>query len=178
MESSAIQSVETIEFPCEEWFVVRSAVGEMVSVRPVPGSWTLLAIEDQQTFAKNGQDVKAMFACPRCNQVGFIPSTFEHQKDKGDAKLPSELHCCKCKLTCRVILKDWDKRRLYCACFETLDKNQNILTHKHYLHAEDEVEAKKFFWAQYGREVIRLVGIAPVIGFFVPNPKDDRILVV
>jgi len=177
MSNSALQSVQTIEFPCEEWFATRTPQGELVSIRPIPATWTLISGEDRRQFAEKGLDVKALFACPRCNQVGFISESFNPPKELGDTKPLPEMHCKHCEFSFRVILKDWDKRRLYCACYETRS-GITIRPHKEYLHAEDENEAKKFFWAQHSLEVTNLVGIAPVIGFFIPNPKDDRTLVV
>jgi len=178
MSKSVLQSVQTVEFPCDEWLATRTPQGEMVGIRPIPGTWTLISAEDSQRFAERGLDVKAFFACPNCAQVGFISSTFNPPKELGDTKPLSELHCQQCKFVFRVILKDWDKRKLYCICYETL-QNDTIKPHKEYLHAENEAEARKFFWAQHTvLEVANIVGIAPVIGFFMPNPKDDRILVV
>jgi hypothetical protein len=177
MPSIATQSVETIEFPCEDWVVTRTPQGELVSVNPVPGTWTLISGEDRRRFAEKGQDIKAFFACPKCNQVGLIHEGFNPPKKLGDTEILPELHCRRCQFGCRIVLKGWDKRRLYCACYETRHKD-TLMPHKEYLHAEDENEATKFFWAQHGREVTNLVGIAPAIGFFMPNPKDDRILVV
>jgi len=185
----ATQSVEVIEFPCEEWFATRTPQGEMIGVNPLPGTWTLISGEDRRKFAERGLDVKAFFACPRCKQIGFIPEGFGRcgtaegvnpQPKLGDIKLP-ELHCRKCGFGCRIILKNWDKRRLYCACYETIEGG-NIQAHKDYLHAEDEVEATTFFWAQHGPGVTPVVrnfiGIAPVIGFFLENPKNDNLLIV
>jgi hypothetical protein len=175
--SPGSQSIETIEFPCEEWIATRNPQGEMLGVNPVAGSWTLISGEDRRRFAERGFDVKAFFACPRCNKVGFISEGFNPPKEFGDTKPLPELHCVKCQFICRIVFKDWDKRRLYCACYETR-KGDTLEPHKEYLHAENEVEAKKFFWAQHGFEVTNLVGIAPAIGFFTPNPKDDRVLIV
>jgi hypothetical protein len=177
MSSVATQSVEIIEFPCEEWIATRSPKGELVGIQPIPGTWTLVSGEDRRRFSERGIDAKAFFSCPRCNQVGFIGEAFNPPKKLGDTELLPELHCRKCQFGCRIILKNWDKRHLYCACYETRD-GDTLCPHKEYLHAEDEQEARKFFWAQHGREVTNLVGIAPAIGFFMPNPKDDRILVV
>jgi hypothetical protein len=180
-------SVETIEFPCVEWIAVRTAQGQLIEISPVAGTWTLLGGEDRYRFAKQGADIKAMFACPRCKQVGFISEGFDPPKALGNTKPLSELHCRKCQFGCRVILKDWDKRRLYCACFETCGDNTNtIITHKEYLHAENLTEALKFFWAQHhlegctgpGLEITNLVAIAPTVGFFAEKPKNDRILIV
>jgi hypothetical protein len=177
MKSSATQSVENLEFPCEEWVATRTPQGELVGIHPVAATWTLVSGEDRRRFAERGLDVKALFACPQCNQVGFIHEGFDPPKEFGDTKPLPELHCRKCQFGCRIVLKDWDKRRLYCACYETR-KGNTLEPHKEYLHAENELEAKKFFWAQHTFEVTNLVGIAIAIGFFTENPKDDRILVV
>lgn len=175
MTGVAIQSTETIEFPCEEWAAVRTPQGELVSVNPVPGTWTLLAPHDRRDFARKGVNLKALFACPRCRQIGFISEGFNPPKELGDTKPLPELHCRKCQFGCKIILKDWDKRRLYCACYETSQGTEE----KDYFHAEDEREAKKFFWAQHTiLEVTHLIAIAPVIGFFLENPKDETVLVV
>ena len=95
----------------------------------------------------------------------------------GDTKELPELHCRQCLFGCRIILKEWDKRKLYCAVYETWENNE-LKTHKQYLHAITEPEAKKFFWAQYSPFSVHLVAIAPVIGFFAKSEKDDRNLVV
>jgi transcription elongation factor Elf1 len=176
-ESVATQTVETVTFPCEEWVATRTKKGNLVAINPVPGTWTLIGGEDRRRFAERGKDIKAMFACPRCNQVGIIPESFNPPKELGDTKPLPELFCRKCKFGCKVILQNWDTRKLYCACYETCVGGK-FHQHKEYLHAEDELEAKKFFWAQHGSEVSTFIAIAPVIGFFTKNPKDDRVLVV
>lgn len=178
-EPSAItsQSVETIAFPCEDWLVTRTKGGELVGINPVPGTWTLISGEDRRRFAEQGKDIKALFACPQCNQIGFIPESFNPPKELGDTQPLPELFCRRCKFGCRIILKQWDRRRLYCACYETC-VGETFTPHKEYLHAENEWEAKQFFWAQHGSDVATLAGIAPVIGFFTQDPKNDRILVV
>jgi uncharacterized C2H2 Zn-finger protein len=171
------QTVETVTFPCEDWVAMRSPQGELVSVNPIAGTWCLVGGEDRRRFADKGMDVKAFFACPKCTHVGFISESFAPVVKLGDAEPTPPMRCKRCNLVFRVILKDWDKRKLYCACYETATAD-SLATHKVYLHAEDELEAKKFFWAQHGSEVTNLVGIAPVIGFFTPNPKDERKLIV
>lgn len=174
------QIINTCEFPCEEWVAIRTPQGELVSVNPVPGTWTLIGGQDRQRFANQGFNIKAFFACPRCRQIGIIPESFNPSPVMGDSHSQlqaPELHCRKCQFVCRIILKDWDKRQLYCACYETYN-NDSLCPHKEYLHAKDEQEAKKFFWAQHGSEVINLVGIALVIGFFLQDQKSDQILMV
>jgi hypothetical protein len=173
------QETRTIEFPCEEWIAQRTLEGELVGIKPVAGSWTLVGGDDRRRFAERGLDVKAMFACPRCEQVGFIPESFNPTTVLGDSEVLPELRCRKCHFGCRAVLKDWDKRKLYCAAFETRD-GDSLKPHKEYLHAVDLEEATRFFWAQHPRlgEVSNLVGIAPVVGFFAKSEKDDRTLVV
>jgi hypothetical protein len=180
---SATQSVERVDFPCEEWVAARNRdTGELVALDPVPGTWTLIGGEDRRRFADRGMNVKAMFACPRCNQIGVIPEGFKPPVSFGDTVELPEMHCRHCKFGCRVVLKDWDKRRLYCAAYETRgsgkDKGATIENHKEYLHAENETEAKVFFWAAHGDgKVTNLVGIAPVVGFFAKD-KSERLLIV
>lgn len=175
--TAAVQSVELVEFPCEEWLALRTPEGELVSINPVAGTWTLLGGEDRRRFHSKGLNVKAMFACPRCNKIGFIPEGFNPPVELGDTTELPELHCRQCQFGCRVILKEWDKRKLYCAVFETY-ADKKLATHKQYLHAIHEAEAKKFFWAQYSPFTVNLVAIAPVIGFFAKSEKDDRNLTV
>jgi hypothetical protein len=156
---------------------MRTPEGELISLHPVAGTWTLLGGEDRRRFSEKGMDVKAMFACPRCAQIGLIPEGFNPPVEFGDTKPLPELHCRKCMFGCRATLKEWDKRKLYCAAFETHENNV-LNTHKQYLHATDEVEGKKFFWAQYNPLEVHLVGIAPVVGFFAKSEKDLTTLVV
>lgn len=175
IRASAIAS-SRVEFPCEEWAALRTSQGELVSVNPVPGTWTLLGAEDRRRFAEKGSNIKALFACPNCRQIGIIAEGFNPPTEHGDTTPLPELHCRKCKFTARIVLKDWDKRKLYCACYET--GGANVKAHKEYLHAENEQEARHFFWAQHGSEVTNLVGIAPVVGFFLQDQKTDQVLIV
>jgi hypothetical protein len=175
--TAAVQTVQLVEFPCEEWAAMRTPEGELVSIHPVAGTWTLLGGEDRRRFSAKGTNIKAMFACPRCSKVGFIPEGFNPPVAFGDTQELPELHCRECQFGCRVVLKEWDKRKLYCAAYETWDNNE-LKTHKHYLHAVNEQEAKKFFWAQYSPLNVHLVAIGPVIGFFAKSEKDTKTLIV
>jgi hypothetical protein len=171
------QIVETITFPHEEWVAIRNNDSkQLVSVQPVPGTWTLLAAEDRMQLAKKGLYVKGLIACPRCKQSSFLLESFDPPKELGDGKPPCEYKCAQCGLVCRIILKDWDRRKLYCACYETI-KGEDIKPHKQYLHAVTDDEARHYFWAQHRAETTHLVAIAPVIGFFAED-KDAKRLVV
>lgn len=174
---SAAQETPVLEFACEEWAATRKPNGELISVHPIPGTWTLIGGEDRRRFYEKGMNVKALFACPRCKKIGIIGEGFNPPTELGDTKPLPELHCSQCQFGCRIVLKDWDKRRLYCAAYETRD-GDTLMPHKEYLHAENDAEAKKYFWAQHTvAEVTNLVGIAPVIGFFAKS-KDERKLIV
>lgn len=170
------QIVETITFPHEEWVAVRTKEGRIASVRPVPGSWTLLAVEDREHLAKRRLFVKGLISCPRCQQTAFLPETFDPPKELGDGKPPCEYRCGGCDLVCRIILKDWDQRKLYCACYETRD-GDSLKPNKQYMHAITEEEARFYFWAQHKSEVTHLVAIAPVVGFYAQD-KDAKHLIV
>ena len=170
------QIVETITFAHKEWVAIRNKEGHIVSTRPVPGTWTLLAAEDRERMAKKRLYVKGLICCPRCQQTSFLPETFDPPKELGDGKPHCEYQCNGCDLVCRIILKDWDRRKLYCACYETI-RGADIQPHKQYLHAVTEAEARHYFWAQHQPRVTHLVAIAPVIGFFAED-KDAKHLVV
>lgn len=169
------QVVDTITFPHEEWIVVRNREGKLISVKPIPGSWTLLAVEDRMQLAQKRLYVKGLIACPKCQQASFLPETFDPPKELGDGKPPCEYRCA-CGLVCRIILKDWDQRKLYCACYETI-QGKDIEPHKQYFHAITEGEAHHYFWAQHRPDITHLVAIAPVVGFFAED-KDAKHLIV
>lgn len=167
---------DTVEFPYEEWVALRTPQGELVKVNPVKGTWTLLGGEDRRRMAEKQINVKGMIACPRCGCAALIPENFNPPKELGDGKPTHGFSCKQCHFTCGVVLKQWDRRKLYCACYETRD-GDSLATHKEYLHAEDEAEARKFFLLQHGAEVTNIVGIAPVIGFFTEDKTERRLLV-
>lgn len=171
-----VETVHTITFPHEEWIAVRDH-GKLVSVKPIPGTWTLLAAEDRMELAKKRLYVKGLIACPRCNESSFLPETFDPPKELGDGKPPCEYKCAQCGLICRIILKDWDRRKLYCACYETIRAPDDIKTHKQYLHAITEDEARHYFWAQHQPTITHLVAIAPVIGFFAEDKEAKHLIV-
>lgn len=166
---------DTVEFPYEEWVALRTSEGELVEIRPIKGSWTLLGGEDRRRMAEKGLNVKGMIACPRCGRAALIPENFNPPKELGDAKPTHAFSCRQCKFACWVILKQWDRRKLYCACYETKDED-SLATHKEYLHAENEMEARKFFWLSHGVEVTHVVGIAPAVGFFAEDKTERRLL--
>jgi hypothetical protein len=172
-----MQITETvITFPHEEWVAIRNNEGRLLSVRPIPGSWTLLAAEDRKQLAKKRLFVKGLIACPKCRQTSFLSETFDPPTELGDGKPPCAYRCNNCDLVCQIILKDWDRRKLYCACYENI-RGKDIEPRKQYLHAVTEDEARHYFWAQHNPTVTHLVAIAPVIGFFAED-KDGKNLIV
>lgn len=167
---------DTIRFPYEEWAVLRKPDGEIASVRPVKGSWTLLGGEDRRRMAGKGINVKGLLSCPNCGQASLIPENFNPPKKLGDGRPHHKFVCHGCMFDCFMLLQEWDKRKLYCACYETRE-GDSLKPHKEYLHAEDDREAHKFFWASHGREVTNLIGIAPALGFFAEDPSGAHLSV-
>jgi len=104
--------------------------------------------------------------------------------EKGDAPkslLLRRLLCAKCGFCSCAVLLDWDKRRLFCAAFETnvLGRPDTIVANKEYYHAVDVDDATAQFYNGHPPSdcVIRLVGVAPVIGFFVLDAKGEKLSV-
>jgi len=160
-------AVETIEFPCEPW-VIRG-----FEILPQPGTWTLAP------RAIHHLNFKGILACPRCNEAcGLQPDMGVKAEDVPINQVLDNWHCNKCQFRCRVILKDWDKRKLYCAAYETL-VNGELTANKEYMHAESVQDATTQFWN--GRieadNVVRLVGVALVIGYFVQDNEGRKLSV-
>ncbi len=159
--------LSTIEFPCEPW-VMRG-----YEILPESGTWTL-APESVWHLG-----IKGILSCPRCSEAcGVMDGMGERGEDDRQSFVLKTWHCNKCHLEARVILKDWDKRRLYCAAFETLV--DGVLTpNKEYMHAVDDQDATAQFWN--GRikadNVTKLVGVAPVIGYFVQDTQGRKLSV-
>ncbi len=175
-----VQVIKTIEFPLKEWAILRDDRGEIAQIQPVPGTWTLFDGSDRERMAAKQLYVKGLVACPRCGQATMLPESFDPPRELGDAKPPCEYKCGRCALVCCIVLREWDRRKLYCACYETR-LGDSILPHKQYMHAVDENEAHHFFWAQHmGGDVTNLVAIAPVVGFLPEDGtgKDDKHLIV
>jgi hypothetical protein len=166
----------TVEFPYKEWHAIRTPGGTIASIKPIKGTWTLLNGPDIRMMARKNMNVKGLISCPYCSHTSFIPADFNPPKELGDGKPVHEYVCESCKFVCNLVLKEWDKRKLYCICYETR-KGDSIEPHKEYMHAETELEARRYFWAFHGSEVTFVVGIAPVVGYF-PTDKNERKLIV
>ncbi len=160
-------TLDTVEFPCEPW-VMRA-----YEILPQAGTWTLAP------RAIHHLNIKGILSCPRCSTVcGLLPDMGEKSADIPTDQVLKQWHCDKCHFECRVILKDWDKRQLYCAAYETL-VNDVLTANKEYMHAESVQDATNQFWN--GRieadNVVRLVGVAPVIGYFVQDNAGRKLSV-
>ena len=159
--------LDTVEFPCEPW-VVRG-----YEILPMIGTWTLAPTTVHHL------NIRGILSCPRCTEVcGITPDMGAKGEDIPIDLVLKQWHCNKCHFQCRVILKDWDKRKLYCAAFETVV--DGVLTaNKEYMHAESVEDATGQFWN--GRiaadNVVKLVGVALVIGYFVQDDQGRKLSV-
>lgn len=159
--------LDTVEFPCQPWAI------RGYEILPKAGTWTL----PPHAVAHLG--AKGIISCPRCAEAYFIlPDMGAKGEDNPLTLVIPQWHCNKCQFEARVILNDWDKRKLYCAAFETL-VNGVLIANKEYMHAVDEADATGQFWN--GRiaadNVVRLVGVAPAIGYFVQDNAGRKLSV-
>jgi len=156
--------LETVEFPCEPW------VTRGLEILPESGTWTLAP----QSVWHLG--IKGILSCPRCSEACGILHDMGEKADNPSHLTIKQWHCQKCHFQCRPMLLDWDKRKLYCAAFETLVDGV-LKANKEYMHAVDEQDATAQFWN--GRiaadNVVKLVGVAPAIGYFVQDTQGRKL---
>lgn len=163
---SATVQVEEIRFACQPWLLKN---GDPNQMRPVQGTWTLAPWE----LRKRG--IHGILSCPRCAAASILSpnmGTLEH----GVCVIPG-FQCAKCGFICNVRCLDWDKRKLFCICYETdhvAGGKPVVVAHKHYTHAENRAEALFFFEQSTALTIkCRVVDCAPVIGYFF-NEKTDK----
>lgn len=159
--------LDTVEFPCVPW------VTRGYEILPETGTWTLAP----KTLWH--LKIKGILSCPRCaHACGILEGMGEKGEDNPLTLVLKHWHCDSCHFEARVILNDWDKRKLYCACYETL-VNGVLMANKEYMHALDEQDATAQFWN--GRiaadNVTKLVGVAPAIGYFVQDTAGRKLSV-
>ena len=160
-----------VEFPCIPWCTRSGNRG--LEIQPVPATWTLMPSE--HPLAKSA---KGIISCPRCALMFILLPEMGEPTDKPQNRLLSSWHC-ECGFTARAILLDWNKKTLYCAAFETVDLNGKLVANKDYMHAESEADAKEQFFALHPPmdRVVKLVGVAPVIGFFALDKQEKKLTV-
>lgn len=158
--------LDTVEFPCIPW-VMRG-----MEILPQTGTWTPAP---EPVVRRLG--IKGILSCPRCAHVcGISDELGAKGEDNPSTLVLKQWHCDNCHLQRRVILNEWDKRKLYCAAFECMIGG--VLTPcKEYMHAESDQDALAQFWN--GRtasdNVVRLVAVAPVIGYFVQDTTGRKL---
>jgi hypothetical protein len=68
-------------------------------------------------------------------------------------------------------------KTLFCACLE-IWRNGEWIARKDYLHADDVGEARaKVTVAHPNRNLVRIIGVAQVIGYHVEDNHGDRLIV-
>jgi hypothetical protein len=161
------QVLDTIEIPCERWILRNNE-----EILPVVGTWTLTTEIGWELGAKG------ILSCPNCGYPCYILHGMGVKAEDVPINQVIENWMCRsCHLLCRIILLEWDKRRLYCAAYETMGGDGKVIANKEYMHAESESEARVQFWN--GRiaadNVIRLVAVGPVIGYFVQDKTGGKL---
>ena len=163
--------IRTVEFRCEPW-VMRNAL----EIQPIAGTWTLAPMDLRQS-----RGVKGILACPQCGQAALIHKDMGEKADDLKDLILDEWRCYGCDYHCKAHILDWDKRKLYCAAFETAPDGPSgsIVAHKEYLHAESTEDATVQFWAGHPVTdgITNLVGVALVIGFFVVDDQGRKLTV-
>lgn len=164
-----------IEFACIPWRTRMTDQG--LQIQPERGTWTLMPSEHPMA-----KDAKGILSCPNCARMYvLLPDMGEPSTNPKDRTLSSIR--CNCGLIARAILRDWNKRILYCAAFETRDSDGNLTPNKEYMHAESEQDAKTQFWASHppsnppSNFWINLIGIAPVVGYFALDKQEKKLTV-
>lgn len=167
-----IQSRGEVEFACVAWEVIGP------SIKPIPGTWTLPPHVLRETFQHLTKEVVGLFSCPHCNTpVMLTRDQVEVDAVKRVASLEL-FRCAKCPFACKAVFQEWDKRKLYCVAFETPTADGGIEANKQYFHAIDLADANHQFRESHrGVPIIRIVGVAPVIGFFINDSKGDKLSV-
>jgi hypothetical protein len=145
-----------------------------LQIQGVPGTWSLIPPEHPLI-----KTAKGIVCCPRCSRMFILTPDMGEQGDRREDRVFKIFQCDNCGLTARIILRDWDSRKLYCAAFETRDSKGNIVANKEYLHAESDEDAKRQFWGAHPQmdRWIHLVGIASVIGYFTTDKTEKKLTV-
>lgn len=156
-------AAKEVRFPCATWEVQ----GE--SIEPVKGTWALPPERLRHVFERMGvaDKVRGLVACPQCRTPSILTSEIVTE-DKGQhIGLMPLLRCAGCPFACVATFEDWDQRKLYCVIYDTPTRQI-----KEYYHGNSQADVTEQFWNGHvhDRSIVRVVGIAPVIGYFV----DDK----
>jgi len=172
------QNVPVVPLDRVAWGKTYDSEGLLVGIEHIKGTWHALSADEQGRLHAKGILVRAMVACPSCARCEALPIDYDPPMINGHGCPERGVQCAGCRYVYKPIFRNWDTRKLFCAAYESPTED-SVKAHKQYLHAQDLAEAMKFFWAQHSvAEVSKLVGIAPVVGFYVPDGKNDRKLVV
>lgn len=161
-------TIRTREFPCETWLI---RDGE--EIQPIPGTWTYAPM-----FLRQTKGIKGILCCPECGIACLLHKDMGEKADDPKHMKLAQWHCDSCGYECSPVILDWDRRKLHCAAFETIQDGK-VIPHKEYLHAESIQEATAAFWAGHppSDKITKLVGVAPVIGFYVLDNEGKKLTV-
>lgn len=161
-------SIKRVRFPCIPWEVQ----GE--SIEPVKGTWSLPPFHLKHVFERMGveEKVKGLASCPNCRKASIITSDIVTEDKIAHTAVMELLRCSDCPFACEATFEEWDQRQLYCVAYET---QEGLI--KEYMHASSQSDAAEQFTNghMYDRSIIRVVGVALVIGYFVDDKEGKKL---
>jgi len=154
---------KSVRFPCIAWEVQ----GE--SIHPVKGTWTLPPSHLRHVFARLGveEKIRGIVGCPNCKAASLITTDIVTENKIEHTAVMPLLRCSGCVFACEATFEEWDQRKLYCVIYNTPERQI-----KEYFHGTSQADVAEQFWNGHilDRSIVNVVGIAPVIGYFV----DDK----
>lgn len=153
--------VHELRFPCVPW-----VQDGPESLQPVRGTWTLVPVPLWE------KGIHGVLSCPKCGKSSLVPHDMGETIERGARKL-NELQC-ECGFVCHAVLEDWDLRKLYCVAWEAYDTNGKVFPQKDYMHATSREECVFLFEQSHIGQRYHIVDAAPVVGYFVPNAKNEK----
>jgi hypothetical protein len=162
-------NTQAVRFPCMTWEVQ----GE--SIQPVKATWSLPPMHLRHIFERLGVEdkVRGLVSCPNCGKTSIVTTDLvTEDKIAHTATLPL-LRCSDCPFACEAVFEEWDQRKLYCVAYETT--SEPLI--KEYFHGFDTKDVGDQFWNGHlhDRNIVRVIGIAIVIGYFVDDNKGLKL---
>lgn len=172
MTDVQIQTHGTVKFAYTVWAM------DGASIEPRPGTWSLPPLAVRETFQHAAKEVVGLFACPHCNTACLFTRDQIEVDGVNHTAVLKLFRCANCPLVCKAVFEEWDRRKLYCVAYETRSPNGVIVANKEYNHAVDQQDAQhQFIEGHRGDPIVRVVGVALAIGFFVNDTKGDKLSV-
>jgi hypothetical protein len=135
----------------------------------IPGTWC-----ERQDWMN--PEILAIFACPACHETRLLTRAVHTISPIG--LVQPDIQCKGNRGTCsyhrKTYLDRWNRKPLYAAAVEVWDPRKRTWSPEMvYTHATNQEEATRQLGQTIDGKSYRIVGVAPAIGFFVADGKDD-----